>query len=283
MTGATSMTWVIAVTNQKGGVGKTTSVINLSAALASRHGFKVLLIDMDPQGHLGLSLGVKPLSTSETIAAPLMGVRKLSEVIHETSIGGLRIVPSNEDLAAVEEHLARQPGREAVLRAALDGEVSGYDAVLIDTPPSLGVLTFNAIYAADYLLVPIQPRLYSIEGLRRLYKIIELMRTRLGRRIEILGHFLTMVDNRYKITHEVREDLRARLGDGLLRSEIPSSVRVEEGHFYRSPVVTYAPDTPVANAYLELALEVISRLTSPASSPSITTMRKSEEMDRITF
>lgn len=277
------MTWVIAVTNQKGGVGKTTSVINLSAAFSSKYGLKVLLIDMDPQGHLGLSLGVKPLSTAETIAAPLMGIKKLSEVIQDTSIDGLRIVPSNEDLAAVEEHLARQPGREAVLRAALNDEISGYDAVLIDTPPSLGVLTFNAIYAADYLLVPIQPRLYSIEGLRRLYKILELMRTRLGRRIEILGHFLTMVDNRYKITHEVREDLRARLGDGLLRCEIPSSVRVEEGHFYRCPVVAYAPDTPVANAYIELAQEIINRLTSSTESQRITATQNREEAGRITF
>jgi chromosome partitioning protein len=277
------MTWVITVTNQKGGVGKTTSVINISAALVSRHGYRVLLIDMDPQGHLGLSLGVKPASTADTIAAPLMGLRRLSEVAHETSINGLRIVPSNEDLAAVEEQLSRQPGREAVLRGVLTGEISEYDVVMIDTPPSLGVLTFNAIYAADYILVPVQPRLYSIEGLRRLYKILELMRTRLGRKIEILGHFLTMVDNRYRITHEVREDLRVRLGDGLLRSEIPSSVRVEEGHFYRSPVVAYAPDTPVASAYAELASEIISRLASSMNSQSITSAEKGAETERITF
>jgi len=277
------MTWVITVTNQKGGVGKTTSVINISAAFAARHGFRVLLLDMDPQGHLGLSLGVRPAGTADTIAAPLMGLRRLSEVVHETSHNGLRVVPSNEDLAAVEEQLSRQPGREAVLRSVLTGEISEYDFVMIDTPPSLGVLTFNAIYAADYLLVPIQPRLYSIEGLRRLYKILELMRSRLGRRVEILGHFLTMVDNRYKITHEVREDLRARLGDGLLRSEIPSSVRVEEGHFYRSPVVAYAPDTPVANAYAELASEIIGRLASQAGSQSITSTSKDVEASRITF
>lgn len=277
------MTWVIAVTNQKGGVGKTTSVINLSAAFAKKHDLRVLLVDMDPQGHLGLSLGIRTSGTAETISAALMGLRDLREVTHETQVDGLRVVPSNEDLAAFEEQLFRQPGREAVLRSVLSMDVHEYDVVLIDTPPSLGVLTFNAIYAVDYLLVPIQPRLYSIEGLRRLYKILELMRSRLGRRIEILGHFLTMVDNRYKITHEVREDLRNRLGEGLLRSEIPSSVRVEEGHFYRSPVVIYAPETPAASAYLELASEIIQRLMSSMNSQGITSTVKSGEDGQITF
>lgn len=254
------MTWVIAVANQKGGVGKTTSVVNLAAVLAKHHGLRTLVVDMDPQGHVSLSYELRVSSTGETIASALMGLRGMGEVTYRVLDCDLYVSPSNEDLAAVEEHLSRQPGREAVLRSALEPELPRYDVVIIDTPPSLGVLTFNAVYAADYVLVPIQPRLFSIEGLRRLYHILELMRSRLGRGVEVLGHFLTMVDNRYKITHEVREDLRGRLGERLMRSEIPLSVRVEEGHFYRRPCVLYAPDSQPARAYMDLASEALSRL-----------------------
>lgn len=254
------MTRVIAVSNQKGGVGKTTSVVNLASALALRHGLKVLAVDMDPQGHLALSLGIDTGESSRTITAALLGVQGLGQVVRETGIPGLYVAPSNESLAAAEDRIARQPGREAVLATVLEQELPKYDVVLVDTPPSLGVLTFNALYASSHVLVPIQPRLYSIEGLRRLYQIIHLMRKRLGRRIEILGHFLTMVDNRYRVTREVRSDLRARLGEGLLSTEIPMSVKAEEGHFHRTPLVIYAPDSDAARAYEALAEEVLARL-----------------------
>ncbi len=254
------MTWVIAVSNQKGGVGKTTSVVNLASALAIRHGLRVLAVDMDPQGHLALSLGIEAGESSRTITAALLGVQGLGQVVRETGIPGLYVAPSNESLAAAEERVSRQPGREAALATVLEPELPKYDVILVDTPPSLGVLTFNALYASTHVLVPVQPRLYSIEGLRRLYQIIHLMRRRLGRRIEILGHFLTMVDNRYRVTREVRSDLRARLGEGLLKTEIPMSVKAEEGHFHRTPLIVYAPDSEVAGAYAALAEEVLSRL-----------------------
>jgi chromosome partitioning protein len=256
----TRRTWVISVANQKGGVGKTTSVINLSAALAKVYGLRILAIDMDPQGHLALSLGIDTHDTSATITSALIGARALDEVVRETQIPGLHVVPSNDSLAATEDRISRQPGREGVLASVLAGIGQRFDGIIIDTPPSLGVLTFNSIYAADYLLIPIQPRLYSIDGLRRLYTITRLMATRLGRKVEILGHFLNMVDNRYKVTKEVRSDLRARLGDGLLRTEIPLSVKAEEGHFHRAPLVVYAPDSEPARAYVSLAGEVLERL-----------------------
>ncbi|GBC71413.1 Sporulation initiation inhibitor protein Soj [Candidatus Calditenuaceae archaeon HR02] len=255
------MTWVIAVSNQKGGVGKTTSVVNLASALALRHGLRVLAVDMDPQGHLALSLGIDAGEPSRTITAALLGVHDLGQVVREVGlIRGLYVAPSNESLAAAEDRIARQPGREAVLATVLEPELPKYDVVLVDTPPSLGVLTFNALYASTHILVPVQPRLYSIEGLRRLYQIIHLMSKRLGRKVEILGHFLTMVDNRYRVTREVRSDLRARLGEGLLKTEIPMSVKAEEGHFHRIPLIVYAPDTEAARAYEALAGEVLSRL-----------------------
>lgn len=254
------MTWVISVSNQKGGVGKTTSVVNLASALALRHGLRVLAVDMDPQGHLALSLGIDAGGPSRTVTAALLGVQGMAQVVRETGIPGLYVAPSNESLAAAEDKIAHQPGREAILATVLEPELPKYDVVLVDTPPSLGVLTFNALYASTYVLVPVQPRLYSIEGLRRLYQIIHLMRKRLGRRIEILGHFLTMVDNRYRVTREVRSDLRTRLGEGLLRTEIPMSVKAEEGHFHRTPLIVYAPDSEAARAYEGLAVEVLSRL-----------------------
>ncbi|MEM4332743.1 MAG: ParA family protein [Nitrososphaerota archaeon] len=256
----TCVTWVIAVSNQKGGVGKTTSVINLSSSLALKHGLKVLAIDMDPQGHLALSLGIDASESSGTVTAALLGVQSLEKVTMETCIPGLYLAPSNESLAATEDRIARQPGREAVLATVLEPVLNRYDVVMVDTPPSLGVLTFNALYASTHLLIPIQPRLYSIDGLRRLYQIVHLMKKRLGRRVEILGHFLTMVDNRYRITREVRSDLRATLGDGLLSTEIPLSVRAEEGHFHRKPLILYAPDSEAARAYEALAGEVLARL-----------------------
>jgi chromosome partitioning protein len=260
VTWVTRRTWVISVANQKGGVGKTTSVINLSAALAKVYGLKILAIDMDPQGHLALSLGIDAHDTSATITSALVGARLLEEVVRETQIPGLYVAPSNDSLAAAEDRISRQPGREGVLASVLGSVRQRYDGIIIDTPPSLGVLTFNSIYAADYLLIPIQPRLYSIDGLRRLYTITRLMAARLGRRVEILGHFLSMVDNRYRVTREVRSDLRARLGDGLFRTEIPLSVKAEEGHFHRAPLVVYAPDSEPARAYVSLAAEVLERL-----------------------
>jgi len=254
------MTWVIAVANQKGGVGKTTSVINLAAILSLLHGLRVLVIDMDPQGHVGLSLGLDSGDHSHTLAAALLGARRLDEIIRETGVQGLRVAPSNESLAVAEDRLARQPGREAVLASVMEPELGGYDMVIIDTPPSLGVLTFNALYASSHVLIPIQPRLYSIDGLRRLYQVVSLMRSRLSRRIEILGHFLTMVDNRYRVTKEVRSDLKLRLGDELLPVEIPLSVKAEEGHFHRKPLILYAPDAGPTRAYMALADAVLARL-----------------------
>ncbi|MCS7142277.1 MAG: ParA family protein [Aigarchaeota archaeon] len=256
----------ISVANQKGGVGKTSTVVNVAAVLAHKFKMDVLVVDLDPQGHASLALGLERVSTEFSISAALTSYKPVKEIIRETPIDKLHVLPSNEDLAATEEYISRQPGREAVVSKLIESLPMRYDFIIIDTPPNLGVLTFNALYASKFVLVPIQPRYFSIDGLRRLYHVIELLHSRLRAELEVLGHFLTMVDNRYKITHEIRQDLRHRLGESLLRTEIPSSVRLEEGHFLGRPCVIYNPDSPVSKAYEALTVEILERIGSHSRS-----------------
>jgi len=240
----------ICVCNQKGGVGKTTTAINLSAYLALR-GRRVLLIDTDPQAAATSGLGIE--NPEVTIYDVLVDGR-LDEAITETEVEGLRLVPSSVDLAGAEIELANEVGREFLLRDVLDG-LEGYDYIVVDSPPSLGILTLNGIIACGNVLVPIQAEYYALEGLAQLLNTTKLIEKRL--RIPIKTRFLiTMYDTRTKLSEEVKRQVLEHLGDRVFKTVIPRNVKLAEAPSFGKPIALYAPDSKGAIAYRKLAEEV---------------------------
>lgn len=244
----------VAVANQKGGVGKTATVVNLGACLASR-GQRVLIVDMDPQANatagLGLSAGGRP-SVYET----LVGEVPLAEVTVETGHGNLWLVPSKPELAGAEVELVPLSRREYRLRRALSGCVGGYDFVVLDCPPSLGLLTINALTAADEVIVPVQCEYLALEGLGRLMKTLELVRRNLNGRLLLRGLLLTMYDGRTNLSQQVAAEVRRHF-PATFDVVIPRSVRVSEAPSHGLPVTVYDPGCRASRAYEELAEEVL--------------------------
>ena len=255
-------TRVLAVSNQKGGVGKTTTAINLGTALAAI-GEKVLIVDMDPQGNASTGLGVPRETRRVTIYDVIVDGRSVHDAAVPTTVPGLDIIPADADMSGVEIELSQADRRSYRLRDALDQHgASGqtrYDYVLIDCPPSLNLLTLNAMAAADGVLVPLQCEFFALEGLTQLMKTIEMVRQSLNPSLEIQGLVLTMYDRRSALSGQVAADVRAHFGDTVYEAVIPRNVRVAEAPSYGKPVLIYDLKCTGSQAYLQLAKEVVSR------------------------
>lgn len=251
------MAKVIAVTNQKGGVGKTTTSINLAASLAKTKR-RVLLVDIDPQGNATMGSGVTKDSIEYTIYQVLLGLEPIDKATRSTE-GGYDLVPANADLAGAEIELINLDRRERRLRTALDLVQSNYDYVLIDCPPALSLLTVNALVASHAVLIPMQCEYYALEGLSSLVGTIQRVRESLNPQLEIEGLLRTMYDPRNSLANEVSAQLLKHFGDKLYRTIIPRNVRLAEAPSYGKPVITYDMQSKGAQAYLALAGEMLRR------------------------
>lgn len=251
------MSTILAVANQKGGVGKTTTVINLGASLAM-HNKEVLLIDFDPQTNATSGLGI-PDGGDSSIESLMLGEAKLKDVLKRTSVEGLWLVPGSQGLAGVEIELAGAEYREFLLSEILEESVDSYDYVLIDCPPALGLLTINALVAADQVLITLQSEYYALEGLSHLLDTIKNVRQRWKPDLEINGIILTMYDKRLILSRDVAEEVRKHLGSMLYNTLIPRNVRLSEAPSHGMPVLQYDARSKGALCYLNLAKEMLQR------------------------
>lgn len=249
---------IIAVANQKGGVGKTTTSINLAACLAEK-GKKVLAVDMDPQGNLTSGLGVDKDSVEKSIYELIIGEVDINEVINKEVLENLDIIPTSIDLSAAEIELIGVDDKEYILRNAIDQVKDQYDFVIIDCPPSLSMLTINAMTTADSVIVPIQCEYYALEGLSQLIHTVELVKDRLNSKLEIEGVVFTMYDARTNLSLQVVENVKDNLQQNIYKTIIPRNIRLAEAPSYGLPINKYDPKSTGAESYMRLADEVIER------------------------
>ncbi|HEV8367383.1 MAG TPA: ParA family protein [Pyrinomonadaceae bacterium] len=252
------MAKTIAVANQKGGVGKTTTAVNLAAIIAGS-GFRVLLVDADPQGNATSGMGIQRGSFRKNLYHSLVLDEPLAGLILKTEIPSLFVVPANKDLAGAEIELVEMPHRESRLKQALLTVETDFDYFIIDCPPSLGLLTLNALTAAKSLLVPIQCEYYALEGVTELFDTLARIRRLHNPTLTIEGLLLTMYDERTNLSSAVAADLRDFYGQQVFQSVIPRNVRLAEAPSYGKPIITYDPHSKGAEAYSQLAREIISR------------------------
>ena len=257
---------VLAIANQKGGVGKTTTAINLGTALAACK-MRVLIIDLDPQGNATTGLGVAPDMRLRSIYPVLVDEESLAASTVPTAIPGMHIVPSSVDLTGAEIELVAMERREYRLREALDPILRDYDFVLIDCPPALGFLTLNALTAADSVLVPLQAEFYALEGLTHLLRTIERVRQSFNAELTIHGVVLTMFDRRNNLCDMVAADVRSHLGTVVYETVIPRNVRVSEAPSHGKPVLLYDHRCAGAKAYIHLAGEILRREAAEGGQP----------------
>ena len=261
---------VLALANQKGGVGKTTTAINLGTALAAT-GHASLLIDLDPQGNASTGLGVRRADRRTTSYDVLAGGRRLTQACIPSAVPGLDLAPADADLSGVELELGAQPRRSYRLRdaiAELAATGPAYEYILIDCPPSLNLLTVNAMTAADAVLVPLQCEFFALEGLAQLLRTVELVRGSLNPTLDIQGVVLTMYDRRNSLSGQVEQDVRAHFGDKVYKTVIPRNVRVSEAPSFGKPALVYDLNCAGSQAYIRLAGELIGRERDRLAAPA---------------
>jgi chromosome partitioning protein len=254
---------VLTIANQKGGVGKTTTAVSLAAALADLDS-RVLLIDLDPQGNATSGVGLRVQPGQATIYDILVGERDVEDAIEATNVRNLFLIPANIELAGAEVELVSAFSREQRLRKALDGIRDAYDVVIIDCPPSLGLLTVNGLTAADGVLVPIQCEYYALEGLGALQRNAELIRSHLNPDLRVTGYVMTMLDARTRLSQQVEQEVRKHFGELVFKTRVPRSVRLAEAPSFGQPITVFDPSSRGAGAYRRLARELLDRLAATA-------------------
>ena len=270
---AASRATVVCVANQKGGVGKTTTAISRAAGLADL-GARVLVIDLDPQGNASTGLGIRIDEGEPSTYGALVDGDDIRAALRETQIGGLHLLPSSLDLAGAEVELVPAFSREHRLDRAVESILPDYDLILVDCPPSLGLLTINALVAADEVLVPIQCEYYALEGLSQLLRTVELVSENLNRRVKVGGVVLTMYDARTNLAQQVVDEVRNYFGDLTYTTIIPRSVRLSEAPSFGQPITAYDPSSRGARAYQRLAREVSLRMELAVNVPAETNVER---------
>ena len=253
------MTRIIAFANQKGGVGKTTTAINIGASLAAIKK-RVLLIDLDKQGNAGTGLGFVRAEHPQSVYGVIMGTDNIVDNILSTAVPGLHLLPSGIELAGAEVDLLDVENREYRLRDALQPILDYYDFILLDCPPALGHLTLNALNAADSVIIPLQCEFFALEGIRQLVNTINVVQQKWNPDLRILGVLLTMYDKRYSVTRDVENDVRKTFGDTVFKTVIPRNVRVSEAPSHGKPALFYDFNSTGAQAYLRVATEIVNKL-----------------------
>ena len=251
-------TRIIAIINQKGGVGKSTTAVNLAAALGEQNK-KVLLVDFDPQGNSTSGLGIEKEDLEQCVYDALLNDVPVEELIHDTETKKVFVVPATIQLAGAEIELVSAMARETRLKELLEPVKDEFDFIFIDCPPSLGLLTINALAAADSVLIPIQCEYYALEGVTKLLESMRMVKSRINKDLDTYGVLMTMYDSRTSLSNQVVDEVRNYFGDRTFKTLIPRTVKLSEAPSFGMPVINYAPNNKGAKAYRELAKEVIRR------------------------